>query len=92
MKGFTPRERRIIGAVYHDCERIALERVCEQRLRERGLLTGEDMAMHLAELMPTRKAQILKYGADLPMKRCKWRGKNLAHHVEQVRKWMKKRK
>lgn len=75
MKNFTKRERRIIGAVYHDCERIALERYKEnQRERFVGLdrvktTEAGKMAKYLASLFYSRKAQILKYGCDLPRKR-----------------------
>lgn len=58
MKGFSVRERRIIAAVYHDCERIALEQV-------NGNILG------LAGLFIVRKEQLLKYGCNLPRSRYK---------------------
>lgn len=67
MKGFSARERRIISAVYRDAARICWEREWESRHDRytRKMKPGE-MAKHLAELLPCRAIQILKWGCDLP--------------------------
>lgn len=65
MKGFNARERRIISAAYRDAARICWEREYEQRHLHYKQM-GTDVARHLAELMPVRAKQILKYGCDLP--------------------------
>lgn len=70
MKGFNKRERIIIGAVFHDCERISLERTAEAKRGEYGgKYKAEQMAKHLADLFLLRKEQILKHGCNLPVKR-----------------------
>jgi hypothetical protein len=65
VKGFSKRELRIIGAVYRDCERIALERVSEALHGEYPGRSAAKMARHLAMLCISRKEQIFR-GCRLP--------------------------
>lgn len=69
MKPITRRERRLVAAVYNDCERIALERAWESEHGEYPLFTALAMAKHLAVLFPGRKDQILEWGAEIPNRR-----------------------
>jgi hypothetical protein len=71
MKCFSPRERRIIAAVYRDCERICAERWSEQRHGE-PTMNGDRMAQHLAMLCGTRRKQILEWNCDLPYNSPRW--------------------